>query len=612
MISNKLRPIFTVLSLVTVSYYLLFAAIIYYVIHTVFGPELMQFRLQPFFAWDSYYFDYYRDQHLGMLKIISQYFLQFLANPVTGALILTALFVGLAILLHHLLALNKHWYLKGIEFIPVFLILSSLKSYELGLELPILFILAAILMIPETLFSPRRIILRILYSLAAVTLVFFWFGILAAFVMAILSSLLEIRIAKSGWKFSILLLMAALLLILTRIFIGFSILKPILDTVSPESSQVVMPAYSNLLIVTATLFLLSFIVSLFPSLLSYLKRIPKYVLGTLPVVIILVAGVIFNKKLFRNPDKYKTQIEYYAYQKEWNEVLRYRNYLNIEDRIPIFEMNRALYQMGRLSQSLFKVPQNWGIHSLFLTIEFNRECTINNSDLFFDMGFIKGAQYWALEAQTYDPYSPRILRRLALCAILTGDRPMAEKYLDILTHSKFQKPWAETMRDEMNKDMGLNLKNTLFGERQIDFPLIYINNKNPNYDLLQILKKDSKNTMAFEYLMAYYLLSNEIGNFQYFLNEYGNYDRNKLPDTYQEALLMYMMTKGLSPEELNFTIDQRVKDRFRAFNKVLIEYKLNDARARNDLYRQFGDTFWYYMRYMSPAGKGATIKRKGI
>jgi hypothetical protein len=228
------------------------------------------------------------------------------------------------------------------------------------------------------------------------------------------------------------------------------------------------------------------------------------------------------------------------------------------------------------------------------------------------MGFLKGAEYWALEAQTHRPYAPRILKRLAMCSIALNDMAVAEKYLTILNGSYIYRDWVQKIREEVYGQGPDHLKKRIFGERETDFDILYINNKNPNYNLIQILNKDPQNTMAFEYLMSYYLLSNEIGNFQYFLSEFGSYSKGTLPPLYQEALLLYMMTKQIPEEEMGYTIHQSVKSRMTAFNKILIEYKLDEKRARRDLQRLFGDTFWYYMRYVSPEATGSKLKRKSL
>ena len=75
---------------------------------------------------------------------------------------------------------------------------------------------------------------------------------------------------------------------------------------------------------------------------------------------------------------------------------------------------------------------------------------------------------------------------------------------------------------------------------------------------------------------------------------------------------MYMMTKNIPEEELKFTIHQSVKTRMMAFNKILIEYKLDDKRAQRDLRRLYVNTFWYYVRYASPEASGNELKRRRL
>lgn len=611
MISKNFKSLLSGQRLISLAYYLVFSIVLFCIIYFKYSPELLNFKLQPFFSFDSSFADYYSNQNIGMLKVLSQFVLQFLAYPVIGSIIIVTLLIGLAFLINRLLNLKKYYFLKGIEFIPSFLIISTLKDYNLGLEILIMFTVVFLVLIIVRLIPQKLFLFRLLYYLVSITTIFFVFDVITVFVLTLLAILYELTVSKSIWKYSMPIISSALLFILVRYYLGFIMLSPILRELNSSNKWAIMPDLSLIIILTACLFLIIYLASWFSNIFKLLNRFPKELISIIPVILMLTIGTLFSKSLFTNSKKYCTQIEYDANTQQWAEVLGLKKQVCTDDRIALFELNRALYHNGQLASRLFSIPQNWGIHTLFLTVEFNRECTINSSDLFFDMGFIKGAKYWALEAQTHQPYSPRILKRLALCSVLLDETAIAEKYLNILSKSGVHKNWVSEIRKEINLSAD-PLKERLFGEQNLNFDIIYINNKKPHYNLLQMLSTDPDNRMAFEYLMACYLLDNEIGNFQYFLSKYGKYDDNKIPGSYQEALLLYIMTKQISEKELGNNIDKNVKARFLAFNKILMEYKLNEKKAKRDLNKLFGNTYWYYMKYLSPKITGNTLKRKNI
>ncbi len=266
-----------------------------------------------------------------------------------------------------------------------------------------------------------------------------------------------------------------------------------------------------------------------------------------------------------------------------------------------------------MPHDLFLVPQEWGEQTLFLTKTFTRECTMHNSNLFFDMGFVKASEYWALEAQTSHLYSPEILIRLAYCSILLNDYPDARKYLLVLKKSIVHKDLANKLLGCLNDKDAMQLKKSIFGNKKINYNIVYINNHQPDLNMMQILDTDQSNKMAFEYLMTYYLLESDLGKFRHYLTTYLNgIGYSRMPKIYQEASLLYYLSIDAPQEQIISSVDNAILNRFSQFNKTLIEHKMDIKSARKDLKQGFGDTYWYYVRYVSPKVTGIKVKKKSL
>jgi hypothetical protein len=85
--------------LFNLSYYLLFGILFFFILNFVYNPNILYYKLQPFFAFDSSYFKYYHNFHNGSLIILSQFFLQFLSKPVFGSLLVVLLLLLLSFLI---------------------------------------------------------------------------------------------------------------------------------------------------------------------------------------------------------------------------------------------------------------------------------------------------------------------------------------------------------------------------------------------------------------------------------------------------------------------------------------------------------------------------------
>jgi hypothetical protein len=595
----------------TLSYYVVFGLFFFFIIYFVFDPRLLNYKLQPFFACDSSYYDYYHHLHNGMLTIISQFILQYLHYPLIGSIILVLFFLVQAFLLSSIAEI-KHTFFQGIEFIPSLFMLIYLKHYQYGLETIVSFTIAVLFLTLLKMIPEKLTYLRLVFQLIVIIFLFFQLGFLTALIFALLSIVTEITATLKVRRFIFSAVYLFLILFLTYKYLGKDILKPLLATVSPFNLRAMMPDFWYVLTLSIIVILTVYILQHVGQVQRFFIRLPWIISHSLVLLLILAGTIGFGRSLYGNPGKYNSEIEFYAGNNQWKKVLSLKSHVTVDDRISLFELNRALYHEGKMTEDLFTIPQQWGVHTLFLTIEFNRECTINNSDLFFEMGYIKASEYWALEAQTHRPYSPRVLQRLIQCSFLTGDFLVANKYLSIMQHSPIYKKWALDRRKSLITHDRAYFAKVWIGDVNINQDILFINSKEPNLDLIRILNSDRNNEMAFEYLLSYYLLSAELGNFDHFLKLFGNYKPERLPSLYQQALLMFQMGKNIPDDQLGFTISKAVKNTMLKFNKVLIEYNFNNRKAQKDLYRLYGDTYWYYLRYISPMSTKSSINRKKI
>jgi hypothetical protein len=544
---------------------------------------------------------------------VSEFFLQFLYYPVSGSLILSLLLLLLSFIYRKIFKLTENKGLNGIEFIPALFILISLKTYASGLETLIIFIVSGIFFIGSRSLDKTKTWISLTYKIASLIVLFFIFDLLVAFSLMIFYVLDAVFISKTSKKYLHIPVPLLVFAFLTWYFKGLQISKVIFYEASPANPRILISGFWKIIVFHAAAVFLIGLFSYLPKLTNLLRKIPIFIRGTWIFFVLAGLSAVFFQTLYVNNTRHNAEIEYYANRNNWKKVLSYKDVVGLNDRISRFLLNRALYHTGNMSQDLFSVPQEWGEHTLLLTMIFNRESTLQNSDLFFNMGFVKAAEYWALEAQTNEVYSPKLIIRLATCAILLQDFPVAKKYLDILHKSIIYKKKANDLYNCLSKKGASELKNDLFGERMIKYDIVFINNHHPDLDLIQILDQDKNNKMAFEYLMSYYLLTNNLGLFQKYLTPYiNNFGYKKLPKTYQEAMLLMYLSTNTPAEQYMSVIDKSVMNRFSEFNKTLIEYNMNLKRARKDLKRNFGDTYWYYLRYISPKVSGTKVKKKVI
>jgi hypothetical protein len=126
--------------------------------------------------------------------------------------------------------------------------------------------------------------------------------------------------------------------------------------------------------------------------------------------------------------------------------------------------------------------------------------------------------------------------------------------------------------------------------------------ENP-YDNIKRLVADSiPNRMAFEYFVAYKLLTHKPGDVLNTIPWFTSMGYTKLPRACQEAVLIFQATKGITSFNNigGYPIDKTIKSSFEDFSGILFgRFKGDVAAARNSL-NKFSQTYWYYYLYSRP------------
>jgi len=105
--------------------------------------------------------------------------------------------------------------------------------------------------------------------------------------------------------------------------------------------------------------------------------------------------------------------------------------------------------------------------------------------------------------------------------------------------------------------------------------------------------------MAFEYLLALYMLRGEIGHVANLAGRIEAYDYTQVPEAFAEAILLNNKhnTKKISLKTLR--IRPETQQRFEAFMAVAARHRTRKA-AQRELAGKFKNTYMYYYFYGLP------------
>ncbi|MCD7977600.1 MAG: DUF6057 family protein [Tannerellaceae bacterium] len=304
--------------------------------------------------------------------------------------------------------------------------------------------------------------------------------------------------------------------------------------------------------------------------------------------------------VYTNADFRKEEVmryDYYARHRQWSKIIAYADQKTPDAPLSVACLNLALAKEGILGERMFSYFQNGpeGLMPSFL-IDFTVPMTTN--EIYYHLGFINISKRFVFEAMESIPdfqKSARAVKRLAEANLIMGEYAVAAKYLKILQQTWVYRKWAthaltvlgDDERIEAHPEWGMLRKyrlqqDFLFSEQEKDMMLGLL------------LQQDYTNRMAFDYLMAYTLLTKNLPHFQPYFRLGEPLTLQGIPKAYQEALIyIWGLTNNDPSRSIPYPISSTVKSRVEAYRKIYTTYPNPEPMLKS----QFSDTYWYYYHF---------------
>ncbi len=322
--------------------------------------------------------------------------------------------------------------------------------------------------------------------------------------------------------------------------------------------------------------------------------------------VLLLSVIVADLVLFDSPKKCLLQMVCSAEEREWSDALNHVDDLPAADlrRLDVrtgFHVNRALYFTGDLLDRMFDYPQTLNAPTLTLVGESisamaqttPRQC----SEIFFELGRVNESEHMAFEAMEVFGDRPDTLKRLVYINVLTGKQEAAQRLLALLDRSLLHSEWADCCRRDLEIDAELSDVPAVASRRELMVVLDSVNDAKDEERLLTgLLERTPGNRMAFEYLMAHYLLTRQADKLAANLHRFDDFDYPHLPRHYEEALLIHMVATESQEIDLGErTIRSEAWQRRVEFAQALQRFSNdNPAEAYTALYQKFGNSYFFF------------------
>ena len=311
------------------------------------------------------------------------------------------------------------------------------------------------------------------------------------------------------------------------------------------------------------------------------------------IVVVMHWGV----QQYNSSKNYEVKVfDYYSRKGQWKELLSDEHLRAHQNFMHTCYQNLALSSLNLMGDKMFAFPQI-GYPGMF--VKWNKTVNVSTllADVYWQVGSVALAQEMAFEGMiaSRDGVNPRLLMRLVQTNLVSGNYPVAEKYINLLADSYNYAEQAEKFRTMLYQDERV-LADAELGPRK---KAMKADGLTTTEAVVKDLELIMENNPDFAPAMHYYgclcLFLKDMTAFTNFIEKYHQSPAlAKMPVHFQEAVVSVYESTPHRWDELGVT--PAVIQRYEAYRQAFIRHRGSPMLART-MAADFQDTFWYHFMF---------------
>ena len=215
------------------------------------------------------------------------------------------------------------------------------------------------------------------------------------------------------------------------------------------------------------------------------------------------------------------QYDFMARHQQWNRILQTISAEKPNNQIGVTVQNLALAMNGMLLEQMGNFNQN-GIAGLLPDVKEDATSPLPTAEAFYQLGMINVAQRTVFEAQEAIldfQKSGRCYKRLAETNLINGQYAVARKYLMALQKTIFYRDWANETLPLLGNEEAI-ARHPEYGRlRQWNYKDDSYFSDHTTPEMLESLySRNQDNRIAYQYLLAYYILTGDRERYNQFMS----------------------------------------------------------------------------------------------
>jgi len=242
----------------------------------------------------------------------------------------------------------------------------------------------------------------------------------------------------------------------------------------------------------------------------------------------LLVAVIMGSFVWKNANfkaEKVMQYDFMATHQQWNRILETVNAEKPNNQIGVTVQNLALAMHGMLLDHMFEYNQN-SIAGLLPDVKEDATSPMPTAEAFYQLGMVNVAQRTVFEAQEAIldfQKSGRCYKRLAQTNLINGQYEVARKYLMALRKTLFYRGWADETLPLLGDEEAI-ARHPEYGRlRQYAYKEdltgdFYFSDRVTPEMLESLYYTNTDNRLAYQYLLAYYMLTGDRERYNQFMS----------------------------------------------------------------------------------------------
>lgn len=569
----------------------IFGVIVFLFWYIIYPYHLAYHEQFQLFLFDAEYFNDRITIPGGFANYIAEFLTQFYHSFLIGALIIVFLYLFMQKILWKLLkeqGVTDIYY--PLSFLPIIALWHFMVDENAMLSFDISILFSLLVCYVYTFVKKKNC--NILYILFAIPTLYWIAGsshfIFIVFVI-IYESLSSIKNKKYITCFVLNSLTAILGIacpLLARYFLQYPIYK-LMSGIWYYRFPDIIPFDIILIIILFTTF--PFVLSILP---EFKKR--KVLYKSLIMLVVSLFGYYYVISGCDMDKEESMEYDYLVRNRQWMNIIEKAQHKSPTSPFSVVCLNLSLAKTGQMGDRMFEFYQN-GTEGLLSEFYSDFTSPLPTSEALYHLGIISMAQRYTFEAMESIPNynkSTRCLKRLAETNIINGQYEVAAKYLRLLKKTIFYNKWAADAMTYLYKEEKINSHKEWGWLRQIRYKNDFLFNGNELKVMISLLyQQNTKNRMAYEYMMANMLLKRDIAGFMtiYQEDKYPRYDY--IPRSYQEVLAYVWTQSHKNFEGIPWSISPNVMRDITEYAQIFTTH----LNPKEILQSRFGKTYWNYL-----------------